>query len=95
MDSNYYVVNGMYYDRYNSGKALKVMNDVISEKGSSVVFKYASPDVYAQAHKDIFENVIHEAAQNLAEIYGLSQVKYSYIDDEKLNKIVIYWEYSE
>lgn len=95
MDSNYYVVNGMYYDRYNSGKALKVMNDVISEKGSSVVFKYASPDVYAQAHKDIFENVIHEAAQNLAETYGLSQVKYSYIDDEKLNKIVIYWEYSE
>lgn len=95
MDCNYYVVNGMYYDHYDSKKTLKTMNDVISEKGNPVVFKYADTDLYVQARKDIFGNVIHEAAQNLAQWYDLSQVKYSYIDDKKLNKIVIYWEYEE
>lgn len=95
MDYNYYVVNGMYYEYYDSQKALKAMNDVISEKGRSVVLKYADGDVYAQAHEDIFENVIHRAAQNLAKWYGLPQVKYSYIDNDRLNKIEIFWEYDE
>lgn len=92
---NYYVVNGMYYEYYDSEEALNVMNDVISAGGSPVIFKYADEEVYAQARQDIFDNVLHLAAQNLAQWYGLSQVRYSYIDDEKLNKIVIYWEYSE
>ena len=95
MDCNYYVVNGMYYDHYDSGEAMAVMNNMISKKGSPVVFKFSNEDLYEEAHKDIFENVIHEAAQSLAQMYGLSQVKYSYIDDKKLNKIVIYWEYEE
>ena len=33
-------------------------------------------------------------AQNLADYYGLSQVKYQYIDDPRLHKIVIFWQYS-
>lgn len=94
-DYNYYVVNGMYYEYYDSQEALKVMNDVISAGGNPVLFKYADAEVYAQARQDIFDNVLHRAAQNLADWYGLSQVKYSYIDDSKLNKIVIYWEYNE
>ena len=93
MDCNYYVVNGMYYDSYNSNEALGVMNDIISRQDNPVVLKYADAEVYAQAHEDIFENIVHRAAQNLAQRYRLSQVKYSYIDDDKLNKIVIYWEY--
>ncbi|MCI9215837.1 transglutaminase domain-containing protein [Lachnospiraceae bacterium 42-17] len=92
---NYYVVNGMYYEHYDNEETLKVMNDVISAGGSSVTFKYADEEVYAQARQDIFSDVLHRAAQNLAQWYGLSQVRYSYIDDEKLNKIIIYWEYSE
>lgn len=92
---NYYVVNGMYYEYYDNEETLKVMNDVISAEGSSVTFKYADEELYAQARQDIFSDVLHRAAQNLAQWYGLSQVRYSYIDDEKLNKIVIYWEYTE
>ena len=89
------MVNGMYYEHYDNEETLKVMNDVISAGGSSVTFKYADEEVYAQARQDIFSDVLHHAAQNLAQWYGLSQVRYSYIDDEKLNKIIIYWEYSE
>ncbi|MEZ3437109.1 MAG: hypothetical protein K1W34_21385 [Lachnospiraceae bacterium] len=92
---NYYVVNGMYYEYYDSEETLKAMNDVISAGGNPVTLKYADQELYEQARQDIFSDVLHRAAQNLAQWYGLSQVRYSYIDDEKLNKIVIYWEYSE
>lgn len=95
MEYNYYVVNGMYYDYYNSEMTLEAMRKTISERENPSVFKYSDSEVYAQAHEDIFENIIHRAAQELAEQYGLSQVKYNYIDDGKLNKIVIYWEYDE
>ena len=42
MDCNYYVVNGMYYDHYDSGEAMAVMNNMISKKGSPVVFKFSN-----------------------------------------------------
>ena len=29
MDANYYVVNGMYYETYDSAKILEQMNEVI------------------------------------------------------------------
>lgn len=95
MDCNYYVVNGMYYDYYNSETTLEAMSETISEQENPSVFKYSDAEVYTQAREDIFENIIHRAAQELAEQYGLSQVKYNYIDDGKLNKIIIYWEYDE
>lgn len=94
MDKNYYVMNEMYYSSYDSQTALKAMNDVIASGGDSVVLKYSDEDAYVQAKEDIFENIIHRAVQNLARWYGLKEVKYSYIDDERLHKIVIYWNYS-
>lgn len=94
MDQNYYVVNGMYYTSYDSAAALETMKQVIRAKSNPVVLKYPDQATYEQAKKDIFENVIHDAAQELAQQYHLLKVKYSYIDDEKLHKIVIYWDYS-
>lgn len=93
MDCNYYVRNGMYHEFYDSQEALQAMNDVIASGGNPVVFKYASAESYAEAKEDIFGNIIEKAARNLADWYGLSQVNYSYMDDEDLNKITIYWEY--
>ncbi len=93
MDYNYYVVNHMYYDEYNSDAILQEMNHTISGKKNPSVFKFADSDCYEQAHEDIFDNLIERAAQNLAKWYGLSQVKYTYMDDPELNKIVIYWNY--
>lgn len=93
MACNYYVVNGQYYDTYDGQAALAAMNDTIAAGGNPVVLKYSNADVYWQAHDDIFNNIVEQAAQNLAQWYGLSEVEYSYIDDEKENKIVIYWKY--
>ena len=33
------------------------------------------------------------AAQNLCEIYGLSEVQYYYEDRPELGKLTIYWQY--
>lgn len=93
LDWNYYVVNGMYYTSYNSEAVLQKMNEVISAKGNPVVLKFADSSVYGQAHDDVFQNVIRRAAQNLADWYGLTEVKYQYMDEPELNKITIYWIY--
>lgn len=94
MDCNYYVVNGMYYTDYDSETAMEAINQVIYAGENPVVFKYSDAALYQEAHQDIFDNLIPDAAQNIARRYGLSEVKYSYIDDERFNKIVIYWQYS-
>ena len=93
MDFNYYVVNGLYYDKYDSKRALEEMNLTISRKQNPSVFKFADSENYDEAHNDIFGNLIDTAAQNLAKQYNLKQVKYTYMDDPELNKIVIYWQY--
>ena len=87
------MVNNLYYKEYDSDTALKEMNRTITDKGECTVFKYADPDSYEQAHKDIFGNLIQRAAQNLASLYGLKNVRYTYMDDPDLNKIVIFWQY--
>lgn len=94
MACNYYVVNGMYYMQYDAEKALGAMNQTIWAKENSTTFKFSDTVVYQQAHDDIFQKELAKAAQNLADYYGLSQVKYQYIDDPRLNKIVIFWQYS-
>lgn len=94
MDANYYVVNGMYYETYDSAKILEQMNEVISAGENPAVIKFADEKLYQEAHEDILNHVVKRAAQNLAEWYGLTQVSYQYMDEESLHKITIYWEYS-
>lgn len=93
MDWNYYVVNGMYHTEYNSEEVLQQMNDVISKKSNPVVIKFADSGLYESAHDDIFSNLIPRAAKNLADWYGISEVKYQYLDETDLDKITIYWRY--
>lgn len=93
MDFNYYVRNGMYYTQYEGGQVLKAMNDVIAAKGNTVVFKFANTQLYDQAREDMMNVQIKAAAQNLAQWYGLGEVKYQYMDEAELNKITIYWQY--
>ena len=93
MDFNYYAVNGMYYTSYDGEQALDAMNDVIAAKANPVVFKFADTHLYEQAREDIFGSQVKRAAQNMADWYGLSEVKYKYMDEAELNKITIYWQY--
>lgn len=93
MNRNYYMMNNMYYTSYDPDLALMRMNDVISKGGNPVVLKFASDAIYEEARDDVFENIIKTAAQNLADWYGLMEVRYQYMDEPELNKITIYWQY--
>lgn len=93
MDYNYYVVNGLYYTEYNRDAVLEKMNETIRAGANPTVIKFADHDLYASAYDDIFQNLIKSAAQNLASYYGLSEVRYQYMDDPDLNKIMIIWQY--
>lgn len=93
MEENYYVVNGMYYTEYDSEEALRKANEVVAAKQGTLVYKFRNYELYSQAHDDIFQDIIKRAAKNLGEWYGLSEVQYRYLDDPKLNKITVYWEY--
>ncbi len=93
MNRNYYMMNNMYYTSYDPDLALMRMNNVISKGGNPVVLKFASDAIYEEAHDDVFENVMKTAAQNLADQYGLMEVRYQYMDEPELNKITVYWQY--
>ena len=41
----------------------------------------------------MIEELFPKAAQTLGSVYGLEQVKYTYIEDETHNKITVFWNY--
>ena len=63
MDANYYVVNGMYYETYDSAKILEQMNEVISAGENPAVIKFADEKLYQEAHEDILNHVVKRAAR--------------------------------
>lgn len=93
MEANYYVKNGMFYERYDSNDVLHAMNESIQLQKETVVLKFASEEIYLQGRDEILGDLLRRAGQNLCDWYGLSQVQYYYMDDENLNKITVYWKY--
>lgn len=93
MTWNYYVVNGMYYDSFDSNTALNALNGAINERRNPTIFKYFDEASYQQAKEEILGSLVHSAAQNLCSIYGLGEVQYYYEDRPELCKLTIYWQY--
>ncbi len=93
MTWNYYVVNGMYYNNYDSSVALDALNSAIYEQRNPTIFKYFDEASYRQAKDDILNYQIHNAAQTLCDMYELSEVQYYYEDRPELCKLTIYWNY--
>ena len=93
MDLNYYVLNGMYYDFYDSETILSNMNQAIYNMESSFTCKFSTDELYQMAHDDMIQNLIPQAAQNLASYYRLESVSYMYVEDEDVDKITVFWNY--
>lgn len=93
MDLNYYVLNGMYYDTYDSWMLLENMNQSVYNMENSFICKFAGDELYQQAHDDIIDNLLPQAAQNLAAYYGLEWVQYTYVEDDVMDVITVYWSY--
>lgn len=90
---NYYVLNGMYYDVYDQDAFLNAMTNSIDSQAAFTAFKFSTDSLYTQAHDVILGSLVQEAARYLCDVYGLTEVQYSYQEDQTMQKIVIYWNY--
>ena len=43
----------------------------------------------------VIDELIPRAAENLADTYGLSRVRYTYVDDGAHRRISVFWDYGE
>ena len=93
-DLNYYRMNGMYYDSYDSQILLGAMNDSIYKKEELFVCKFPDRETYAQARNEMIDGLFPRAARTLASTYGLERVSYTYVEDETHNKIMVFWNYN-
>ena len=94
MDNNYYVRNGMYYESYDPGEALDAMNQSVTDKENQIVLKYATKEAYKKALDDILNRQLKNVLDRLGRLYGLTRVRYSYVDDDAMNKLTFYWNYT-
>lgn len=93
MDLNYYKLNGMYYEEFRPEQLLQDMNQTIYNGDSSFTCKFSNNTLYQEAYDSILNDLVQRAAQNLLEHYGLQTVQYTYIEDEEMDKITIFWNY--
>lgn len=93
MNYNYYILNGLYYDYFDYNEALNTLYYSIDQGSPMTVFKYANGELYQQALDTIVNDLIDQAAQHLANEYGLSQVQYYYETNEQVERITLYWQY--
>ena len=92
-DLNYYRLNGMYYDSFDAQILLSDMNSSIYAGEEMFVCKFSDADVYGRARDALVNDLFPKAAQNLASAYGLSSVKYTYVEDEVHCKVTVFWNY--
>lgn len=94
-DLNYYRMTGTYFDAWDPQTILGAMNDSIAGGNDTFVCKFASSDVYIQARDGLIGELFPEAARTVGKLYGLDQVKYTYIEDTAHNKIIVFWNYQQ
>lgn len=92
-DLDYYRLNGLYYDSFDAQIILEAMNSSIYAGEEMFLCKFPSREVYAGAAAVMKEDLFPKAARTLASVYGLESVKYTYIEDETHNKIMVFWDY--
>ena len=69
------------------------MNSSIYAGEEMFVCKFSDAGVYGQAREVLINDLFPKAAQNLASAYGLSSVKYTYVEDEEHYKVTVFWNY--
>ena len=94
-DLNYYKLNGMYYEVFDSAELLGKMNESIYSGADTFVCKFADTGLYDAAQSVIINELLPQAAQNLAAYYGLGSVRYTYAEDREHSKLTVFWNYEE
>lgn len=94
-DLNYYKRNGMYYETFDPDEILGKMKEGIADRQEMFVCSFKDEEVYSQAVQQMIEELLPQAAQNLAERYGLEQVRYTYAEDKVQYIFSVFWNYNE
>lgn len=92
-DLNYYKMSGMYYESFDPQILLGDMNDSILAGEEMFVCKFSDVQVYARARDELISGLFPKAARSLASAYGLESTKYTYVEDQIHNKIIVLWNY--
>jgi hypothetical protein len=94
-DLNYYALRDSLYESYDSDVVLAAMKQSVDEGSDSYGCQFTTEEAYQSAKSDIIDRLMPEAAQALAEQYGLSRAQYSYVADDTFYTITVYWNYNE
>ena len=94
-DLNYYRMNGIYFDAYDPQTILGAMNESIAAGNDTFTCKFASEEIYAQAREGLINDLFPEAARTVAKLYGMNQVRYTYMEDAAHSKMVVFWNYQQ
>ena len=65
----------------------------VEQQETKSVLKFGTAEAFLQAERRIQEVILPEVVQYLGTLYGLSEVQYSYQEEEQLRKITLYWRY--
>lgn len=90
---DYYVLHDRYYTSYDPDAILHAMNESIEEGEGTFFCKLATEQLFREAGDDLIDNLLPKAAGHLVEWYGLSSGRYSYVADDTMYTITVYWEY--
>lgn len=83
----------MYYESADAERLEHVLQRSIEEKEEKVVMKFQDDAVYEEAKQILFGGLLEAQAQYLGRWYGLNQIHYYYREEERVNKVTIYWKY--
>lgn len=90
---NYYKMNGIFYDSVDGQILLSAMNDSIYAGKEVFECRFSDMSAYSQAREIMVNELFPKAAENLASVYGLERVQYTYAEDKKHCKIMVFWNY--
>lgn len=85
----------MYYEGYDAQEILNAMNHSIYAGEASFTCKFSDSAAYGSAREGIIDDLLPKAAGNLASYYGLSRVRYTYVEDAQHCRLTVFWDYSE
>ena len=91
-DLNYYRLEGMYYDAYDPQLLLNAMNESIYAGEPMFVCKFRDHAVYSEAKEGMVNDLFPKAARTVAAVYGLQNVRYTYIESGEHCRITVIWE---
>jgi hypothetical protein len=89
---NYYRINGMYYENWDSDVIYNAMMESVRNGESTIVMKFGTQDAYERAKVELFTNKLYyDADQYLMEQYGVSTWNNRYATDDEFRVITIQW----